>query len=365
LELPSKIRVLKAAHPTPDKDGLLAALAVEKFLLNAMTENDRLLVLLSGGASALLPLPANGISLKELKEFTTTLLKSGANIQEINTVRKHIERLKGGQLTRLAYPTPMATLILSDVVGNKLAVIGSGPTVPDPTTFQDAWRVLEKYDLVRKSPCSIIDHIQSGVGGKIEETPKPGNIIFNDVTNIIICSNYNASQAAVLEAEQLGYNAIILTTFLEGEACEVGKLAAAIVKEIQYNNNPISSPACIVLGGETTVTVKGNGLGGRNQEVALSAALALDGVENTAIMAFATDGIDGPTDAAGAIIDGTTVDYAKRLGLDAQKYLTQNNAYKLLEATGSLIFTGPTGTNVNDLLILMVDSAKKEMTHLE
>ncbi len=351
--LPDTIRVIEAGHPVPDAAGLCGAAAVTA-LLETTTAQDRVLVLLSGGASALLPSPVAGVSLVDLQAVTEALLRAGATIGELNAVRKHLSRLGGGQLARLAYPAAIAALILSDVVGDSLDIIASGPTVPDPTTYATALAVLERYHLLDNIPHAVREHLERGCAGSIAETPKPGDPLFANVTNAIVGSNRLAAQAAVAEAERLGYRALLLTTFMEGEAREVAKVTAALAKSIRRYGEPLEVPACVVWGGETTVTVRGHGKGGRNQELALAAALALEGLSDVALLALATDGTDGPTDAAGAIVDGGTASQARAAGWDPAATLADNNAYPLLDAMGALLRTGPTGTNVNDLTVLLV-----------
>jgi len=351
--LPPTIQVFEAGHPIPDMAGVRGTeRAID--LLEGLTARDRVLVLLSGGGSALLVAPATGLSLDDLQATTDLLLRSGATIDELNAVRKHLSRVKGGQLARLAAPAPLGALILSDVVGDPLDVIASGPTSPDPTTYTQAWDVLAKRDLLEALPASVETRLRDGKAGRLPETPKPGNSLFSSVTNIIVGSNRLAAEAAVAKAEQLNYQTLLLTTFVEGEAREVAKVAAALAKGVRVHGDPLSPPACLVWGGETTVTVRGQGKGGRNQELALAAALALDGWPGVALMALATDGTDGPTDGAGAIVDGQTIQAARSQGLDPWRALTDNDAYPLLEAVDALMRTGPTGTNVNDLLVILV-----------
>ncbi len=351
--LPQRVQVIEAGHPVPDEAGRRGAAAMLELLAES-SPRDLVLALLSGGGSALLPLPVPGVTLPELQTTTELLLRSGATIAELNAVRKHLSRLKGGQLARAAAPAPLVALILSDVVGDPLDVIASGPTVPDPTTYAEAWAVLGRYGLRSEVPATVSTHLRAGLAGERPETPKPGAPLFEQVYNQLIGSNRQAALAAVETARRLGYHALLLTTFVEGEAREVAQVAAALAKGIRRHGDPLKPPACLVWGGETTVTVRGAGKGGRNQELALAAAQALAGWENVAVMALATDGTDGPTDAAGAVIDGSTVRRARELGLDPQAALKQNDAYPLLAATGDLLRLGPTGTNVNDLLVILV-----------
>ncbi|MBE9506810.1 MAG: DUF4147 domain-containing protein, partial [Chloroflexi bacterium] len=266
-------------------------------------------------------------------------------------VRKHCSRIKGGHLARVVAPARLVTLVLSDVVGDPLDVIGSGPTVPDPTTVADAQAILERYDIRTLSPSQ---------GGVLQETPKPGDPAFERVQYAIVGSNRLAAMAAVEQARQLGFNALLLSTYIEGEAREVAKVAAALAKGVRAHGDPVSPPACLVWGGETTVTIRGEGKGGRNQELALAAALALDGWPGILVMALATDGTDGPTDAAGAMATGETVARARAMGLDPRAALEANGSYPFFDEMGDLIRTGPTGTNVNDLLFVLVEETTAE-----
>ncbi len=349
---PASVTVIESGHPVPDAAGLAASREVEGLLRRG--DWDGLLLLLSGGASALLPAPLSGLTLEELRRTTDLLLRAGLPIGAVNAVRKHLSRLKGGQLARKAAPRPLLALILSDVVGDRLDVIGSGPTVPDPTTYADAWREIEAAGLAEALPPAVRRHLRAGMAGELPETPKPGDPVFRRVEHRIIGSNRLAAQAAVAQARELGYRALLLTTFVEGEAREVAKVAAALVKGALRDGDPLPPPLCLVWGGETTVTVRGKGRGGRNQELALAAALALDGLAPFLLMALATDGTDGPTGAAGGVIDGGTAGRIRAAGLDPQALLAANDACRALEAAGDLLITGPTGTNVNDLLVILV-----------
>jgi glycerate 2-kinase len=291
-----------------------------------------------------------------LQALTQVLLGCGATINEVNTIRKHISQLKGGQLARLASPATVLNLVLSDVVGDPLDVIASGPTVPDPTTFGDAWAVLARYGVVDDVPPSIVGHLTAGLHGVVTDTPKPGDPLFDRVHNVVIGSNRLAARAAAAEAERLGLASVLLTTFLEGEAREVGKVIAGLAKGLASGEmTNLARPACLIAGGETTVTLSGKaGLGGRNQEMALAAALALSGWSGVLVACLATDGSDGPTDAAGAFADGATVARAAELDLDAHHFLAHHDAYRLFKQVGDLIITGPTRTNVNDLVLALV-----------
>ncbi len=349
-----KTEIIEAGHPIPDRKGFEGAKKIQR-MLQESGPKDLVIFLLSGGGSALLPFPADGIDLKEKQEVTQLLLDCGADIHEINTIRKHISRIKGGGLAKWAYPSTVIGIILSDVVGDHLDVIGSGPTVPDPSTFEDAWEILKKYDLVNEIAPSIRKHLQSGKEGKIEETPKPHEVIFEKVHNSLLGSNILALLAAREEAVALGFNTLILSSSIEGETREAARFHTAIAKEVISSGNPILRPACILSGGETTVTIKGKGLGGRNQEFALAGALEINGVERVVLLSGGTDGTDGPTDATGAVADYTTVQRGKSLGLDATFYLDNNDAYPFFRKLEDLLMTGPTHTNVMDVRILLVD----------
>jgi len=347
------IRLNEAGHPIPDATGMAGTKQMVELARKA-TDEDLVICLISGGGSALMTLPVEGITLADMKALTDALLRCGATINEINAVRKHLSQIKGGNLARLAYPAEVVSLILSDVVGSPLDVIASGPTVPDTTTFADAWGVIERYGLLEELPGPIVERLQRGKEGLIPETPKEGDEAFTQTYNLVIASNEVAAEAAVAKAEKLGFHALLLSTFVEGEAREVGKVFAAIAKEILRSGRPVPRPACVVAGGETTVTVRGRGLGGRNQEMALSAALQIAGLEEVMIIPLATDGTDGPTDAAGAIADGSTLRRAQEMGLSASQYLADNDSYHFFQQLGDLLITGPTNTNVNDLIFTLV-----------
>jgi hydroxypyruvate reductase len=348
-----RVKLNEVGHPIPDEKGVQGSEEIAG-LLEHLGEDDLVICLISGGGSALLPSPAEGISLQDKQKMTNILLECGANINEINAIRKHISKLKGGGIARRAYPASVVALILSDVVGDPLDVIASGPTVPDNSTFGDCMAILKKYDFLEKAPESIKARIQRGIEGEIEETPKAGNSIFEKTHNVIIGSNIIAVKAAEGRARELEYNPLILSTFIEGETREVAKVHAAIAKEILKTNHPIGPPACIISGGETTVTIRGEGLGGRNQEFALAAALDIRELEGVVILSGGTDGTDGPTDAAGAIADVDTVSRAEQLGLDAAAYLEDNDSYHFFQKLEDLLVTGPTNTNVMDLRLILV-----------
>jgi hydroxypyruvate reductase len=351
----ARTHIHPAGHPIPDQAGLEGTRRILA-LVDSLTPRDLALVLISGGASALMEVPVPGVSLADLQALTDSLLRSGATIGEINTIRKHLSQVKGGRLAEriIRRGAQAAVLVLSDVVGSPLDAIGSGPCAPDPTTFADAWAVLERYNLLNQVAQSVLRYLERGRIGQETETPKPEAPIFAGVHTVVVAENRTAAEAAVERARALGFHAALLTTYLEGEAREVGRVLAALAKEEACAGHPLPLPACLVLGGETTVTVRGPGRGGRNQEVALGAALALEGWENVLVATLATDGTDGPTDAAGAFADGSTVARARALGLDPTDHLARNDAYPFFSALGDLILTGPTGTNVNDLAFVLV-----------
>jgi glycerate 2-kinase len=349
-----KIEIIEAGHPIPDRKGYEGAKKIRS-LLKESGPGDLVIFLLSGGGSALLPFPADDVELKEKQEVTQLLLDCGADIQEINTIRKHISRMKGGWLAKWAYPSTVIAFVLSDVVGDQLDVIGSGPTVPDPSTFEEAWEILKKYDLLSEISPSIQKHLRSGREGKVEETPKPGDAVFEKVHNFLIGSNILALLAAKKEAASLGLNTLILSSSIVGETREAARFHTALAKEVVSSGNPIPRPACILSGGETTVTIKGNGIGGRNQEFALAGALEISGIEKIVLLSGGTDGTDGPTDASGALADHTTVLRAKSMGLNPKVHLENNDAYPLFQKLGDLLITGPTHTNVMDVRIILVD----------
>ena len=347
------VQVTEAGHPVPDDAGFRGAQKIVR-LLEPMDKKDLVLFLISGGGSALLPFPYVGLTLEDKQHVTKILLSVGANIHEINTLRKHLSQVKGGRLAKIAHPATLVSFILSDVIGDDLDSIASGPTVPDHSTFEDCLKIVEKYQIYERIPPAAVEIIQKGVRGEIEETPRPGNPVFERTQNLIIGSNILAVRAAERKASELGYNTLILSTFIEGETRDVAGVHAAIAKEILSSENPIKRPACVISGGETTVTIRGKGKGGRNQEFSLAGAMDIDGMKNVVLLSAGTDGTDGPTDAAGAIAEGTTVARAKKLGMDPSHYLRENDSYHFFEALDDLIITGPTHTNVMDLRIVLV-----------
>ena len=347
------IRIHEASHPVPDERGIKGAEEILSLVKEA-GGRDLVLCLISGGGSALLVAPAEGVTLEDKQEVTRLLLACGADIHEINTIRKHLSRAKGGGLARFAYPATVVSLILSDVIGDDLNVIASGPAVPDTSTFDDARRVLKKYDIWDRVPASVQSRIQQGLVGDIEDTPKAGDAVFERCFSELVGTNIQALKAAGQQAEQLGYQTLILSSTVEGEAREVVKVLTAIAKEVRDSGNPLSAPACILCGGETTVTIRGDGKGGRNQEFALAAALVLDGIKNIVVLAGGTDGNDGPTDAAGAMADGRTLARARAKDLDPLDYLRRNDSYHFFQSLEDLVITGPTRTNVMDVYMILV-----------
>lgn len=350
------LTVVEAGHPTPDATGLAAARRVAE-IAGSATADDLIILLISGGGSALFTLPAPGLTLDDLQKTTDLLLACGATINETNAVRKHLSLVKGGQLARLAAPATIISLILSDVIGSPLDVIASGPATPDPTTWADAWAVIENYHLADKLPIAVRQRLQTGLAGERPDTPKPGDPLFDLVQTVIVGDNAIAAEAARRAATAQGFNAAILSTFVQGEAREVAQVLVGLGREVVAHHRPLTPPACLILGGETTVTLHGRGKGGRNQEMALSAAIALAQAPETApivIVALATDGTDGPTDAAGGMVGATSLTRAKAAGLNARQHLNDNNATPWLQAISDLLVTGPTRTNVNDLYFVFV-----------
>jgi glycerate 2-kinase len=347
-----KIQLTESGHPVPDEAGFLGAQKIVE-LLEKTGQKDLVIFLISGGGSALLPYPAEGLSLEDKQKVTKTLLEVGANIHEINALRKHMSLVKGGRLARFAFPSTLISLILSDVIGDDLDSIASGPTIPDRSTFGDCLYILDKYHIRDRVPPVVVELMEKGAKGEIEESPKSGDPVFERTQNIIIGSNIQAVEAAKKKAHNLGYNTLILSTFIEGETKDVAKVHAALAKEILSSGNPIGRPACVISGGETTVTIHGKGLGGRNQEFALAAAIDIAGLKGVVVLSAGTDGTDGPTEAAGAIADETSVERAGKMGIDAERFLHENDSYHFFQSLGDLIITGPTHTNVMDLRLVL------------
>jgi glycerate 2-kinase len=344
-----RIELNECGHPIPDERGVDGARRIAGIACEA-GGSDLVLCLISGGGSALLPFPAEGISLADKQETTRQLLACGATIHEINAIRKHLSAIKGGQLAMLARPATVVSLLLSDVIGDDLSVIGSGPTAPDESTFADALAVLDRYKIRASVPDAVRERFEAGLRGDIPETPKQAD----NVQNVIVGSNRLVVDAAEHKAKELGYRTMVLSTTIDGETKDVARMHAAIAREIATSRRPLPPPACVLSGGETTVTLTGDGLGGRNQEFALAAALDIAGMTPAVVLSAGTDGTDGPTDAAGAIADSTTVERATALGLEAKRSLADHDSYHFFEKTKDLIKTGPTGTNVADVHIVLV-----------
>ena len=349
----SKIETVEAGHPVPDANGELGS---QKILdvANAAGEEDLLICLISGGGSALLPRTVAGVSLADKQDTTRILLACGATIHEINTLRKHLSVIKGGQLASAAAPATVVSLILSDVVGDDLDVIASGPTVADHSTFADCLHILARYDIADQLPKSVYDHLVKGSNGRVPETPKANDPVFEKTSHLVIGSNIGALLAAEKEAVRRGYTTLVLSWMMEGEPADVAGVHAAIAREIMKSGHPVPAPACILSGGETTVTLRGKGLGGRNQEFALCAAADIAGDRLVVMLSGGTDGNDGPTDAAGAIVDNTTAARAAAAKVSVAEHLANNDAYHFFQALGDLLITGPTNTNVMDLRIILI-----------
>jgi glycerate 2-kinase len=352
---PISIRV--GGHPLPDPDGARAAAEIVALLQERPAKDDLVLVLLSGGGSSLLALPEDGVSLCDLRAASDALILGGADIGRLNALRKHLTRLSGGRLARLASPARVVALILSDVVGDPLDVIASGPTAPDPTSFADVNTAIAELELAGAMPLSVLDRLRRGAAGALDETPKPGDPVFDRVINLVVAGNRTAVEAAAGKARALGFDTAIAATDLRGVARERGRELAARGVEIGRGKGAVRPPACLVFGGETTVHVRGSGSGGRNQELALAAALELEaqGDARACVVAISTDGQDGPTDAAGAAVDGSTCGRIRGAGIDPRAALDDNDAFAALEAGGALVRTGLTRTNVADLALVLVD----------
>jgi len=346
----AKTRVIElrhCGHPLPDERGLAGAKRIADICADA-GENDVVICLWSGGASALAPYPSPPITLAEKQETTRLLLASGATIHEVNAVRKHVSAIKGGQLARIAAPAHVISLILSDVVGDNLDVIASGPTAPDSSTYSSAYAVLEKYDLPERVPVRVRERLKNGA----QETPKDSDPLFDNVENIIVGNNQKSLEAASRAAREMGYKTLILSSTFEGETRDVARAHAAIARQIRLFGQPSKPPVCVISGGETTVAMDGEpGKGGRNQEFALAAGIDIAGLDDVLIISAGTDGTDGPTDAAGAMVDGTSV---ARASLSAAEALDDHDAYPFFSELGDLIITGSTGTNVMDLHLILV-----------
>ncbi|MCX6638331.1 MAG: glycerate kinase [Acidobacteria bacterium] len=332
-----RVELNECGHPLPDAAGVAGATRIARIAGQA-GEDDLIIALMSGGGSALLPAPAPPVTLEEKQATTRLLLACGANIHEFNAVRKHISMVKGGQLARLAWPATTLCLMLSDVIGDDLDVIASGPTAPDASTFASARAILDRYGLLDRIPLSVRERLEAGVAGVIAETPKAGDEVFSRVQNLVVGSNALAVNAAARKARELGYRTLVLSSMIEGETRDVARVHAAIAKQMIASGQPLKPPACVISGGETTVTLRGDGLGGRNQEFALAAAIDIAGLGNVLLLSGGTDGTDGPTDAAGA--------------------LARNDSYHFFEPLGDLIKTGPTNTNVMDVRLVLAGGGR-------
>jgi len=357
-----RITLMEAGHPVPDEGSVRAAGAIIDFIQKA-GKDDLIINLVSGGGSAVMCSPCTTgsgqcLPLEEKQSVSKILLACGADIHEINCIRKHLSNVKGGRLAEIMYPARSLNLILSDVVGDNLDAIASGATVPDPTTFSDVMKIVERYSLADKLPKGVMEHFRAGAEGKILDTPKPGSEIFNNTTNILIGTNHHALLAAEDEAKKLGCSTLVLTSVLTGEAREIAHFFAAIGRDACRWRDRKSLPLCVIAGGETTVTLKGTGLGGRNQEMALSfmddMGRSPGFAERIFFISAGTDGNDGPTDAAGAFATLEIYNRARDLGLDPEKYITASDSYHFFEQAGGLLKTGPTGTNVCDIQVLLV-----------
>lgn len=353
------IELNEGGHPIPDAGGLAGVRRIMT-LLRGVDAATLVILLLSGGGSALLPLPPGGVALAEKQQVTTLLLRSGANIEELNVVRKHLSAVKGGRFAAKVYPATLLSLILSDVVGDPVATIASGPTAPDPSTYTDAIEVLTRYQVWTAVPSTVRDHLRRGETGREPETPKPGDPRFRRVHNVLLGSNRIALQAAEKKAKAMGFNTLLLSTCIEGEARHVGSVFAGIARELAASHHPVPPPAVLLAGGETTVTVTGPGRGGRNQELVLQASKRLAGLAGLVVASIGTDGVDGTSDAAGALADGATVNRAAARDLNLNAHLARNDSHRFFEELGDHLVTGPTGTNVNDItLVVHVGDAEK------
>ena len=352
LELPH-ITVHECGHPVPDEEGIRGSQQIID-LVSTADERTLVLCLLSGGGSALMPAPADGISLGDLQETTRILMNAGAGIEDLNAVRKHLSLLKGGSLARLVSPATLHVLILSDVVGDRLDTIASGPAVADDTTFGQCLDICTRFNVLDALPESVRERLERGAAGDVPETAKTGDAYLDRAKNSLVGNSRIAVDAARDHAMELGYDTIVLSTVLQGESRVIGNVFAALAYEMTQTGDPVEPPACIIGGGETTVTVRGKGKGGRNQEMVVAAAAALEGIDECVFLSGGTDGTDGPTDAAGGVVDGSTARLGREAGQSIDGTLTRNDSYNYLDAVDGLVRTGPTGTNVMDIQILLV-----------
>lgn len=349
------IRLEEAAHPTPDASGERATRAMLE-LAGSVGKDDLVICLFTGGASALTPAPVPGVTLADLQDCTERLLQCGATIHEINTVRKHLSLWSGGQLARLLAPAEVCTLLVSDVIGDTLSVIASGPTVPDESTFADCRAIIERFRLGNRLSPAVLRHLDEGCTGRLPETPKPGDPVFCNVHHVLTATNAQALHAAALKAEALGFAPCILTDGMCGEAADRARELAEQAQTLAATLAPGEAPLCLLAGGETTVTIRGTGLGGRNQEMALAAALALEHEPCVSALFAGTDGTDGPTEAAGGYADAACVAALRRAGADPLALLHANDSHAALQLADALLVTGPTRTNVMDMALLLVNS---------
>ena len=345
------LTIIEACHPIPDRRNLEASTQVISLSKN-LDRDDLVICLLSGGGSSLLMKPSPGLSLNDIQDTTSLLLICGASIYEINTIRKHLDIFKGGGLGKLLFPATVISLLLSDVVGDSLDMIASGPTVSDSTTYQDAWDVLDKHYILSQVPPQVLTHLADGKAGRVPETKNPGDPALAKIQNVMVGSNEQAASAAVQAANNLGFSASLLSTTLQGEASQVGQAIAEKAKGLLSSPVNTDQTTCLIAGGETIVTIKGAGKGGRNQELSLGAVKSLSGANPISLISLATDGGDGPTDAAGAVVTNHTYSLGLSKGMNPAEYLEQNDSYHYFEPLGDLIKTGPTLTNVNDLVFI-------------
>jgi hydroxypyruvate reductase len=348
----ARSKLIEAAHPLPDENSLRGAKRLAA-LVSSAGEKDLILCLISGGGSALCTLPQDRITVEDLRTLTRQLLGCGASIEEINTIRKHLSQIKGGQLARLAYPATVISLIISDVIGDRIDSIASGPFAPDATTFVDAYGIMEKYALTKSIPPTVRDHIEAGLKGAAPETLKQGDPVFQNTSNLIIANNLLALRAIEHRAQQIGYSTLMLTSKLRGDTREAARIFGAMTKTLCEKIKDKAN-ICLIAGGEMTVRLTGKSRGGRNCDFGLALAPLIKGMEKTVVLSAGTDGIDGSTDAAGAIIDGTTLPRLHDLGLDHQSALINHGAYSILKKSGDLLMTGPTNTNVMDIQLVLI-----------
>ncbi len=352
------VQLTEAGHPTPDANGVKGTAEILRIAKKA-TADDLVLCLLSGGGSSLIADFPDGAQLEDLIQINRLLVSCGADITEINTVRKHLSQIKGGQLAKAVHPAQMVSLILSDVIGDPLDVIASGPSVPDQSTFQDAMNVVKKYDLTSKMPPALFKYLADGVEGRISETPKRSDPIFEKTHTVVIGNNTMALQAASQKATELGFDAKIVNTALSGDSALVAKAIMNDAVTMQ-SRSPLAKNICLLFGGETTLKVAGSGLGGRNQHLALAAAIELENKPGITLLAAGTDGTDGPTDAAGAVVDSQTVPAARAKGIDARRYLKEFDSYHFFKKTSGHVITGPTLTNIMDLVVVLIEKPPQQ-----